>query len=107
MQDLAMVTNIPEIKSAVLGDLEGTFLDAFNETDGESIVAVMGYLAVALQAAGTTLGLGALRRVALASARHASLMLVDGNSFISAVVDPVSALGAVEKTFDAARPAGG
>jgi len=107
MQDLAMVTSISEVKSAVLCDLEGAFLDAFNEPEGEAVAAVMGYVAVTLQAAGETLGLGALRRVSLASPRHSSVVLVDGGSVISAVIEPTSALAAVEKALDAASLAGG
>ena len=100
MADLALVTSLPEVKGVVLGDLEGTFHDAVNEDDGESIAAVMGFVCATVVQAGESLGLGALQRVSLSGPTRASVLLVQGNSVISAAVEPARALGAVEKALD-------
>ena len=42
MFDLALISGVPGVKSAVLGDLAGGYLDAVREADGEGVAAVMG-----------------------------------------------------------------
>ena len=100
MPDLATVTSAPEVKSAVLGDLEGTFLDAFNEADGETIAAVMGFVSATVLAAGALLGLGALRRISLSGPSQASVVVIQDRSVIAAAIEPPRALGAVEKFLE-------
>jgi predicted regulator of Ras-like GTPase activity (Roadblock/LC7/MglB family) len=107
MADWTLITSIPEIKSAVMGDLNGGFLDAVNEPEGETVAAVMGFVSSTVFGAGESLGLGPLRRVSLTSATKAVVLLVHGTSVISAAVEPARALGEVEKRLDAILQAGG
>lgn len=100
MSDLTMIANVPEVKSAVLGDLAGGFLDAVREQDGETIAAVMGFVASALQNAGEQLGLGALQRVAVGGEASGCLLLVHGDAVVTARVEPGKALPNVEKQLD-------
>jgi hypothetical protein len=100
MSDLTMIANVPDVKSAVLGDLSGGFLDAVREQDGETIAAVMGFVASALQSAGEQLGLGALHRVAVGGEASASLVLVHGDAVVTARVEPGKSLANVEKQLD-------
>lgn len=100
MSDLAMIAGIPEVKSAVLGDLAGAFFDAIAEPDGETVAAVMGFLSSAVVQAGDHLGLGALRRATVTGASGALVLVVQGSSVITATVEPPGSLAAVEKALD-------
>jgi len=100
MSDLAIIAKIPDVKSAVLGDLAGGFHDAVREQDGETVAAVMGFVSSAMSSAGEQLGLGALRRIAVAGEARGCLVLVHGNVVITASVEPGKSVGAVEKVLD-------
>jgi len=102
MIDLATIAKVPEVKSAVLGDLAGGYLDAFDELDGESVAAVMGFVSSTLTDAGDQLGLGPLRRIAVAGETGASVVLVHEQLVMTASVEPPKALAAVEKALDSA-----
>ncbi len=102
MSDLTAIAKIPDVKSAVLGDLAGGFHDAVREQDGESLAAVMGFVSSALVLAGDQLGLGALRRITIAGEARGCVVLVVGNSVTSAWVEPAKSLAAVEKVLDSA-----
>jgi predicted regulator of Ras-like GTPase activity (Roadblock/LC7/MglB family) len=104
MSALSGIAKLPEVRGAVLGDLTGVLVDAIREADGESIAAVMGFVASALIQAGELLGLGALRRVAISAPIQASLMVVDGQSLLGARVEPSRSLTAVEKYVETAYP---
>ncbi len=100
MSDLTVIAKLPDVKSAVLGDLAGGFHDALREQDGETVAAVMGFVSSAMVNAGDQLGLGALRRISIASEPRACLVLVSGNTVITACVEPGKSLPAVEKILD-------
>jgi predicted regulator of Ras-like GTPase activity (Roadblock/LC7/MglB family) len=100
MAELAMISKIPNVRSAVLGDLAGGFHDAVREQDGETIAAVMGFVASAMAEAGEQLGLGALSRVSVACEARACLVEVRGSSVLTAFIEPGAALAAVEKVID-------
>jgi hypothetical protein len=100
MSDLALIASLPEVTSAVLGDLAGGFFDAVKEPDGETVAAVMGFLSSVLAEGGEQLGLGALGRISVMGATGAHLVVVRGGAVISARVDPPGALAAVEKALD-------
>jgi hypothetical protein len=100
MSDLSIIANLPDVKSAVLGDLAGGFHDAVREQDGETIAAVMGFVSSAMVSAGEQLGLGALRRISVASDARGCLVVVHGSSVITAWVEPGKSLAAVEKVLD-------
>jgi hypothetical protein len=100
MSDLALIASLPEVTSAVLGDLAGGFFDAVKEPDGETVAAVMGFLSTVLTQAGEQLGLGVLGRISVTGATRAHLVVVQGGAVIAARVDPPGALPAVEKVLD-------
>jgi predicted regulator of Ras-like GTPase activity (Roadblock/LC7/MglB family) len=100
MSDLAILARVPDVKSAVLGDLAGGFHDAVREQDGETVAAVMGFVSSAMVHAGDQLGLGALRRICIAGEARGCLVLVDGDSVVTARVEPGKSLAAVEKVVD-------
>jgi hypothetical protein len=102
MTELATIANLPDVKSAVLGDLAGGYLDSVREPDGETVAAVMGFVATLLARAGDELGLGALRRISAASDSQACLVVVEGEAVITASVAPARSLPIVEKALDAA-----
>ncbi len=102
MADLATVARFPHVASAVLGDAEGGFHDAIREVDGEAVASVSAFAATSLSQAGEELGLGALRRIAVTGEKRALVVAVSGSALLTARVDPVAALAAVEKALDAA-----
>ncbi len=101
MSDLSTIANQPGVTGAVLGDLAGGFHDAAREQDGETVAAVMGFVASAVIQAGEQLGLGALRRISISSESAACLVAVDGEAVVTARVAPGKALAALEKLVDA------
>ena len=48
MADLSAIANVPHVKSAVLSDASGAYLDAIREADGESVAAVVAFLTSSL-----------------------------------------------------------
>ncbi len=100
MSDLTVIAKLPDVKSAVLGDLAGGFHDALREQDGETVAAVMGFVSSAMVNAGDQLGLGALRRISIASEARACLVLVNGTTVITASVEPGKSLPVIEKILD-------
>lgn len=107
MADLASVAKIPNVASAVLADANGGFHDAIREQDGESVASVAAFVNTGLTQAGEELGLGVLRRVAIAGAKRALLVATAGGVLVIARVDPVAALATVERAFDASLGKGG
>ena len=100
MRDLEQIASLPGVRSAVLGDLGGAFIDAVRETDGETVAAVTGFLSTTLVQLGEQLGLGALRRAALSGPSRAWVVVVQGGNVIAASVEPPGALAAVEKVLE-------
>ena len=100
MSDLSVIAGIPGVRSAVLGDLEGTFLEAAGEVDGEAVAAEMGFVSSTLAEVGEALGLGALRLVSAGGAARASVVVLRAGKVIAARVEPARALAAVEKAID-------
>ena len=100
MSNLEAMAKIPGVKSAVLGDLEGTFLDGVRVTDGEALAAEMGFVASTLNEAGEVLGVGALASVSVAGAARACLVVVRGTQVITAQVEPARALASVERAME-------
>lgn len=107
MADLALVARIPNVAGVVLGDSEGGFHDAIREADGESVASVAAFVATSLVQAGEELGLGALRRVAVSGERRGMVVAVAGGALVTARVDPVAAIAAVERALDASVGTGG
>jgi len=107
MTDLAQIAKIPNVASAVLGDLAGGFYDAIRVADGESIAAVTGFISTSLVDAGEQLGLGPLGRVSLAGASRACIIAVVGGSVVTVSVEPPGSLPAVERALDTSSGARG
>ena len=103
MPDLALITSIPEVRSGVLSDPTGALLDSFNEPDGESVAAVIGFLANTMGQAGEQLGLGQLERISCSSEQQACVLVVEPTSIACAFVESPRALPAVERTLDGAQ----
>jgi predicted regulator of Ras-like GTPase activity (Roadblock/LC7/MglB family) len=101
MTDLKSIAQLPEVKSAVLADMAGGFLDAVREPDGESVAAVTGFLTSTMNQAGEELGLGALREISFCGQARACLVVVQGGSVTTAVVEPPASIQAVEKALEA------
>ncbi|HYS79398.1 MAG TPA: hypothetical protein VEM76_01750 [Anaeromyxobacteraceae bacterium] len=89
------------MRSAVLGDLSGGYLDALREPDGEGVAAVMGFLSSAMTQAGDQLGLGDLRRISFAGEGTACVVAFAGASVMAARIEPARSLAAVEKALEA------
>lgn len=100
MTDLDAIARLEDVRSAVLGDLAGGYRDAVREADGESVAAIMGFVASALADAGERLGLGALRRVAIHGEARGSLVVVRGDAVLTACVEPGRAVARLEKLLD-------
>jgi hypothetical protein len=100
MAMLETISRFQGVRGAVLGDLDGAFLDAVGEPAGEAIAAEMGFLAASLLEAGEALGLGALAMVGLAGPARASLVVVRGRTVVTARVEPAKALPLVEKSVE-------
>ncbi len=107
MADLASVARIPNVASAVLGDAAGGFYDAIREQDGETVASVAAFVTTSLAQAGEELGLGGLRRVAVAGEKRAFVVVAAGAALVTARVEPPSALAAVERAFEASVGKGG
>src|SRR5215208_745613 len=95
MTDLATIGKLPDVKSAVLGDLGGGYLDALRESDGETIAAVMGVVSSALSTVAGELGFGALRRISIAAEATAWVVSVEGNAVLTACIQPAKSLAAI------------
>ncbi len=102
MPDLALITSIPEVRGGVLSDAGGALLDSFNEPDGESVAAVIGFLASTMSQAGEQLGLGQLQRISFASEQQACVLVVEAASIACAFVESARSLPAVERALDGA-----
>ena len=100
MTDLARIAKIPNVASAVLGDVAGSFHDAIREPDGESVAAVTGFISTRLQDAGEQLGLGALARVAMAGGTRAVVIALEAGLAVTIDVAPPASLPAVERALD-------
>ena len=100
MFDLTLISGVPGVKSAVLGDLAGGYLDAVREPDGEGVAAVMGFLSSTMGQAGDQLGLGELRRISFACEATACVVALEGASVMTAQIEPARSLAAVEKALD-------
>jgi len=100
MSDLAIIANLPDVKSAVLGDLAGSFHDAVREQDGETIAAVMGFVSSAMVQAGEELGLGALWRSSVAGEARGCVVVVQGERVITAWVEPGKSVVGIERFLD-------
>jgi len=66
---------LPEVKSFIIGNTEGSLLRTENEPDGESIAAVMGFMWNTITEPGEMLGLGAPRYLSFQSSSQAYMVI--------------------------------
>lgn len=100
MVDLGRVARIPNVASAVLGDMAGGFYDAIREADGETVAAVAGFISTSLVQVGEQLGLGPLGRVSLTGPTRAFVIVAEAGSTITLGLDSPASLPAVERALD-------
>ncbi len=100
MMDLSRIGTIPGIKSAVLGDLGGALIEAVNHPDAEAMAAVMGFAIGQLGAAGESLGLGRLRRIALMGTSTACLIAPQASSVVAICFGPTMSMATIEKKLE-------
>jgi predicted regulator of Ras-like GTPase activity (Roadblock/LC7/MglB family) len=100
VSDLTVIANLPGVKSAVLGNLEGAYLDAVREANGETIAAEMAFVGSTVMEAGEQLGLGALSTVSVSGPQRAIVLVVRGQNVITALIEPARSLSAVEKGIE-------
>jgi hypothetical protein len=101
LADLSSIASLPGVKSAVLSDRRGGFIDAFRENDPDSVSAVTGFMTDALGPIGDGLGLGGLTRISFAGQARAWLVVVHPEVILSIAVEPPSAFSSVERAIDA------
>jgi hypothetical protein len=100
MSALASIAKLPEVKSAVLGNAAGTFLEGLREADGEGVVAVTAVLRATLDQIGELLGLGALCKGTFSGQARACLVVIHRDSVLTAFLAPTSAATKVEEILD-------
>lgn len=96
------IVKFPEVRALVVTDDAGSLLEVSGDVDGEALGAVHAVAVQALGRCGDALGLGALARATLTSARHASVIAVHEQEILGLQLDPASPLGAFEKKLDTA-----
>ena len=101
MADLSTIAGVPGVKSAVLSDRNGGFIDALRESDPESVSAVTAFMTDALGPIGEGLGLGPLTRLAFTGPTRAWLVVLHGQVVLSVAVEPPTAFSSVERALDA------
>jgi len=92
---------IPEIKSAVLGDMSGALSESVSEPDAETVAAIMGFTISTVSKAGELLGLGPVQRLSVSGPSKASIATVRGDSVLTTVVDQAKSVPGIEKKLDA------
>ncbi len=98
---LNLLSNIREVKKAVVGDLEGTLIEVLGESDGEQIAAVTAFAANTASQAGDALGLGELQRISFTGKQNSWISTLVDDAIISVCVVPASSVAAIEKKLDA------
>jgi len=97
---LQAIAAIPEVKSAVLADLEGALAEAIAEPDAETIAAIMGFTIASVNKAGELLGLGPLARLNVIGPSRSCIATVRGDTVLTTVIDQGRSAGAVEEKLD-------
>jgi hypothetical protein len=100
LADLSAIANLPGVKSGVLSDRHGGFLDAFRDSDPDSVSSVTGFMTNALGPVGEELGLGGLTRISFAGQARAWLVVVLAEAVLSIAIEPPTAFSTVERAID-------
>lgn len=90
------IAKLPEVKSAVVSDRNGSVLEVLREKEGESVAAVIGFLSSTIAEAGSHLGLGILRRISYTGPKRGAVVAVASSELVAAFVEPASSLPSVE-----------
>jgi hypothetical protein len=100
LADLSSIASLPNVKCGVVSDRNGGLLDAFRESDPDSVSSVTGFIANALGPVGEELGLGGLTRISFAGQARAWLVVVLAEAFLSIAIEPPTAFSTVERAID-------
>ncbi len=95
------VNALPEVSSTVLGDREGTLLEALGDADPETTAAVSGFTVNHLAEAGGLLGLGELERLTAVGGQQTTVLQVSDEHVLAVRVDPRRPIVSVEKKIGA------
>lgn len=85
----------------MLGSLSGAVYEVVNEPDGEAIAALVGFTSTLLGDAGTTMGLGELRRFHISGPEASRLVTIVQSKALSLSLVPNKSAAAVAKRLDA------
>lgn len=100
---LALLTNIREIKRAVVADEMGALLESMGaDSDSEAVAAVMGFTVSTINQLGEAFGLGAAVRVCFTGANQSCVLTVLDSNLVAAFVDPAVSVSGIEKKLDTA-----
>jgi len=100
---LALLTNIREIKRAVVADESGALLESMGaDADSESTAAVMGFTVSTINQLGEAFGLGPTHRISFTGAKQCCVLTILDVNLIAAFVDPTVSVSGIEKKLDTA-----
>jgi predicted regulator of Ras-like GTPase activity (Roadblock/LC7/MglB family) len=102
MSELDLMAMLPDVTSAVMGDLSGTHHESYQEPEGEAVAAVAGLVASTLLQAGEQLGLGALKSISVSGPARARVILLRSHLVLTGTIEPARSLGEVEKALERA-----
>ncbi len=100
LANLSFVAGLPGVKSAVLSDRRGNFVEALGEGNAEEVAAISGFVTSVLGLLGKELNLGGLTRFSFSGKAQACLVAVFADAALSIAIEPPSALSSVEKAID-------
>ena len=100
---LALLTNIREIKSAVVADEMGALLESMGaNSDSEAVAAVMGFTVSSINQVGEALGLGPAQRISFTGSNQSCILTILDSNLVATFVDPAVSLSGIEKKLDTA-----
>jgi hypothetical protein len=100
MSEIEELLRFPEVKSAVVCDFSGAYHDAFQETDGEAIAGIVGFVALTVIQLGEHLGLGELLSIAIATPSRGRVIVRRGDLVLTGCVEPARALPTVVRALE-------
>ncbi len=100
MGNLSVITQLPEVLSAVWSDPSGAVLDASGNVDSETVGALAAFIVQNAAQAGADLGLGRFHRAVVSSPGRTCLLCEWSGGVLGLSVDPGKPLPALEKKLD-------
>jgi predicted regulator of Ras-like GTPase activity (Roadblock/LC7/MglB family) len=103
MNRLTPFAILPEVKDAVISDMEGTLIEHTPSEDAESIAAVMSFFVNGIAECGDALGFGEPLKVCCSGKEFSYVLLVQDKKIWSFFLDPTASQSTFEKKVDAIR----